>query len=73
MRKGRAVQKVHTHMTTPDSMGSARITAVPRGIPALIQCLRLYVAAHPEKFQRQTRQVGQRRVCTVTVIGDGKG
>lgn len=72
MRQGRGVQNIKARKATADSMDTGRIFAIPRGIPALIQCLHLYVAAHPEKFRRQTRQVGQRRVCTVTVVDDRK-
>lgn len=71
MRKGQSVQSINASMG-PAPTDIQTISALPRGFPALVQCLRLYVAAHPEKFRHEIRQEGQRRICLITVPVKGK-
>lgn len=45
-------------------------TAVPQVLATLVQCLRRYVDAHPERFRKIESRRGRRRIVTIVLANE---
>jgi len=56
-----------------DAIGPLECAAAghPLGLATLVQCLRRYVEAHPERFHRRESRRGGRRIVTIVLAKEG--